>query len=348
MRIGLNLGYWASSEDVAGLALARAADQLGWDSVWTSEAYGSDAVSVLGAIAATTKRIGIGSAVMQVPGRSAANTGMTAATLDVLSRGRMRLGLGVSGPQVSEGWHGVRFDKPGTRLREYVEIVRLVLSGQKVEYSGDALSLPLPDGPGIPLRLTIKPVQQQIPIYLATLGAKNMELTGTIANGWLGVLVSPENAESVLAPLKAGLANNPARDSFDILTSVPTIVGDDVAACRDAVRPWLALYVGGMGSREVNFYYRLAVDMGFAAAADTIQDAYLSGDRRAAVAAVPDDLVDQTCLIGDASRIRARMREYAQIGIGTLAIAPQVRDEAAATLLMTTITSIAADEGWLA
>lgn len=348
MRIGLNLGYWSSSADVAGLALARAADQLGWDSVWTSEAYGSDAVSVLGAIAATTKRISIGSAVMQVPGRSAANTAMTAATLDVLSRGRMRLGLGVSGPQVSEGWHGVRFDKPGTRLREYVEIVRLVLSGEKVQYSGDALSLPLPDGPGIPLRLTIRPVQDQIPIYLATLGAKNMELTGRIANGWLGVLVSPENADAVLAPLRTGLAENPVRDFFDILTSVPTIVGDDLDACRDAVRPWLALYVGGMGSRDVNFYYRLAVDMGFNVAADAIQDAYLSGDRRAAVAAVPDALVDQTCLVGDADRIRARMREYAQIGIGTLAIAPQVRDEAAATVLMTTITAIAGDEGWLA
>lgn len=344
MRLGLNLGYWSSAADVMNLDVAVAADSLGFDSVWTSEAYGSDAATVLGALSARTSTISLGSAVMQVPGRSAANTAMTAATLDVLSCGRFRLGLGVSGPQVSEGWHGVRFDKPGTRLREYVEIVRLALSGERVKYSGSVLTLPLPDGPGISLPMTIRPIHE-VPIYLATLGPKNLELTGEIADGWLGVLVSADHAHHQLDLIRAGLSRSNARP-FDFLTTLPTVIGDDVEQCRMALKPWLALYVGGMGSRDVNFYYRLAVDLGFQSAADSIQDSYLSGDRRSAVAQVPDELVDLTCLAGPVDRVMGRLEKYQSAGLTTVALAVQAAPTDAIAML-NALAEPARARGWI-
>lgn len=346
MRLGLNLGYWSSSADVANLEVAVVADRLGFDSVWTSEAYGSDAVSILGALSAKTTSISLGSAVMQVPGRSAANTAMTAATLSVLSGGRFRLGLGVSGPQVSEGWHGVRFDKPGTRLREYVQIVRLALSGQRVKFDGEVLKLPLPDGPGISLPMTIKPEQSHIPIYLATLGPKNLELTGEIADGWLGVLVAAEKASLQLDVIKEGLARSENRP-FDFLTSLPMVIGDDVALARDALKPWVALYVGGMGSRDVNFYYRLACDLGFAAAADQIQDLYLGGDKMKAIYAVPDELVDMTCLAGPVERVISRLEQYEKAGLTTVALSPAMLHHSQGIAMLEAITEPARARGWI-
>jgi F420-dependent oxidoreductase-like protein len=346
VRLGLNLGYWSHSKDAASLALARDADRLGFDSVWVSEAYGSDAVSVLGALTVTTERIAIGSAVMQVPGRTAANTAMTAATLDVLSGGRFRLGLGVSGPQVSEGWHGVRFDRPGTRLREYVDIVRLALSGERVAYAGSVLTLPLPDGPGVSLPMTIRPVQEQVPVYLATLGPKNLEMTGEIADGWLGVLVSPEHADDQWERLSAGRLKS-TRSDFDRLTTLPTVIGDDIGLCRDALRPWLALYVGGMGSREMNFYYRLTVDLGFESAAEQIQDRFLGGDRRAAAAAVPDELIDMTCLVGPVPRVMERLEAYERAGFTTVALAPQARSVDDSRAMLEAVAPEARSRDWL-
>src|SRR6478672_12950816 len=204
MKLGLNLGYWGGGNDADNLALAKEADALGYDSAWAAEAYGSDVATVLAWVAAQCPNIGIGSAIFQIPGRTPALTAMTAATLDTLSGGRFRLGLGLSGPQVSEGWHGVRFAKPLARTREYVDIVKLALSRERVRYEGPTYTLPLPDGPGKALKLTLRRVREQLPIYLAAVGPRNLELAGEIADGWLAIFYSPEFAKDQHACLAAG------------------------------------------------------------------------------------------------------------------------------------------------
>ncbi len=324
MRLGLNLGYWGGRADRDNLALAQEADRLGYAVVWAAEAYGSDAPTVLSYLAAHTERIDIGSAVMQIPARTPAATAMTAATLDTLSGGRFRLGLGVSGPQVSEGWHGVRFDKPLGRTREYVDIVRKALRRERLTYDGEHWTLPLPDGPGKALRLTVHPVRKEIPIYLAAVGPRNLELAGEIADGWLGVFFSPAHADDVLAHIQDGRAKagHEGLDGFDIVPSVPVVIGDDPRDCAELVRPYAALYIGGMGSREQNFYNQLAVRMGFDREAAEIQDLYLGGEQAEAAARVPFDFLDQTSLLGSAERIGARVRVYAEAGVTTLSALP--------------------------
>lgn len=248
MKLSVNLGYWGAGNDADNLEVAREADRLGYSCVWAAEAYGSDAATVLAWIAAQTKQIDVGSAIFQIPGRTPANTAMTAATLDTLSGGRFRLGLGVSGPQVSEGWHGVRFTKPLQRTREFVDIVRLALSRQRVKYDGEFFTLPLPDGPGKALTLTVHPVRENIPIYLASIGPKNLELTGEIADGWLAIFFSPEHAGELMKPLLAGreMAGK-TMEGFDVVPTVPVVPGKDVEECANFVRPYSALYIGGMG-----------------------------------------------------------------------------------------------------
>jgi F420-dependent oxidoreductase-like protein len=325
MHLAINLGYWGSDEALnrENLALAREADQLGLAVAWAAEAYGSDAATVLAWVAAQTERIDIGSAVFQIPGRTPAMTAMTAATLDALSGGRFRLGLGVSGPQVSEGWHGVRFDRPLARTREYVEIVRTALRRDPVKYDGEHFTLPLPDGPGRTLRLAIHPLRAEVPIYLAAIGPKNLELAGEIADGWLAVFLSPEFAEEQLAHVVTGrTAAGKELTGFDVVATVPLVVGDDVAACVEPVRGYVALYVGGMGSRGQNFYNRLAGRMGYAAAAAEVQDRYLRRDYTGAAAAVPEELVDRTSLLGPVDRIAERIRAFAAAGVTTLAVSP--------------------------
>src|SRR5262249_22852314 len=222
MRLGLNLGYWGAGNDAENLALAREADKLGFAVAWAAEAYGSDAPTVLAWVAAQTERIDVGSAVMQIPARSPAMAAMTAATLDTLSGGRFRLGLGVSGPQVSEGWHGVRFDKPLGRTREYVEIVRKALRRERLRYAGEHYTLPLPDGPDKALTLTVHPAREHIPVYLAAIGPKNIELAGEIADGWLALFLSPEHAAESLRHVAAGRAKAGATmDGFDVVPTVP-------------------------------------------------------------------------------------------------------------------------------
>ncbi len=322
MRLGLNLGYWGMGNDAGNLELAQLADRLGYDICWAAEAYGSDAPTVLAWIAAHTDRIGIGSAVMQIPGRSPANTAMTAATLDTLSGGRFVLGLGVSGPQVSEGWHGVRFDKPLARTREYVAIVRLALARERVRHEGEFFRLPLPDGPGKALQLTVHPVRDQIPIYLAAIGPKNLELTGEISDGWLSIFFSPEYGVEQIAHLRRGRERaGLTMDGFDVVASVPVVLGDDVAACADPVRPYAALYVGGMGSRQTNFYNRLACDMGYEDAAQEIQDRYLAKDYEGAAAAVPVEFIDSIALLGPPERIAKRLGAYVDAGVTSLSVA---------------------------
>ncbi len=323
MELGLNLGYWGMGNDADNLELARAADSLGYSVVWAAEAYGSDAATVLAWVAAQTERVDIGSAVFQIPGRTPANTAMTAATLDTLSGGRFRLGLGVSGPQVSEGWHGVRFDKPLSRTREYVDIVRMALAREKVQYDGKHFQLPLPDGPGKALRLTVHPVREQLPIYLAAVGPKNLQLAGEIADGWLAVFFAPEHSGELMSHIRAGLARSArAEADFDVVPTVPVVLGEDPVECAAAVRAYAALYIGGMGSRDQNFYNRLAVSMGYGAEAEQVQDAYLARDYAAAAAAVPWEFVDRTALLGPPDRVRDRLAAYADAGVTTLTIAP--------------------------
>jgi F420-dependent oxidoreductase-like protein len=277
---------------------------------------------VLAWVAAQTERIDVGSAVFQIPGRTPANTAMTAATLDTLSGGRFRLGLGVSGPQVSEGWHGVRFDKPLGRTREYVAIVRKALAREKVSFQGEFFTLPLPDGPGKALTLTVHPVRENIPIYLAAIGPKNLELTGEIGDGWLAIFFSPEQSGEIMAPLRAGrAASGKSMEGFDVVPTIPVVLGDDAQACADPIRAYSALYIGGMGSRDKNFYNQLATRMGYEQAAIEIQEKYLARDYMGAAGAVPFEFIDSTSLIGPPDRVRDRLHAFAEAGVTTLTIA---------------------------
>lgn len=323
MKLGLNLGYWGMGNDADNLALAREADRLGYSVVWAAEAYGSDVPTVLSWVAAQTSRIDVGSAVMQIPARTPTATAMTAATLDTLSGGRFRLGLGVSGPQVSEGWYGVPFAKPLARTREYVDIVRLALTRQRVRYAGTAFTLPLPDGPGKALQLTVHPVRDHIPVYLAAVGPKNLELAGEIADGLLAIFYSPDHSGELRDQLTAGRAKaGKTMVGFDVVSNTSIAVGDDVAAAAEPLRAIAALYVGGMGSREQNFYNALAGRMGFAEAAAEVQDRYLARDYAGAAAAVPFEFIDATSLLGPPGRVAERMAAFAASGVTGLALTP--------------------------
>ena len=323
MQLGLNLGYWGAGNDADNLALAKEADDLGFAVAWVAEAYGSDAATVLSFVAAQTTRIDLGSAIFQIPGRTPANCAMTAATLDTLSNGRFRLGLGVSGPQVSEGWHGVRFDKPLARTREYSDIVKMALRREKVRYQGAHYVLPLPDGPGKALQLTVHPVREHIPMYLAAVGPKNLELAGELFDGWLAIFYSPDFAGEQLAQISAGRGKaGQTLDGFDVVPTVPIVVGDDPHACADPVRSYAALYVGGMGSRDKNFYNALASRMGYEQAAATVQDLYLDRRYAEAAAAVPYEFLDATALLGPKERIADKMSALAASGVTTLTLSP--------------------------
>ena len=327
VRLGLNLGYWGTGHDMDSpadnLALARRADELGYSVVWAAEAYGSDAPTVLSFVAAQTSNVDLGAAVMQIPARSPAMTAMTAATLDALSGGRFRLGLGVSGPQVSEGWHGVRFDRPLGRTREYVDVVRLALAHERVRYDGTHYVLPLPDGPGKALTLTVHPVRPQLPIYLAAVGPRNLELAGEIADGWLAIFFSAAMAEEQLRHVRAGRERGRRSGDFDVAASMSIVVGQDVSRCAEPVRPTAALYVGGMGSRRSNYYHALATRMGYGRAADLCQQRYLDRDYAGAAAALPLDFIDATSLLGPVPRIAERMAELSAAGVTTLSVSPK-------------------------
>jgi len=324
MQLGLNLGYAASAAHLQdNLALAVAADQIGLDAVWVAEAYGSDAATVLGALAATTTRIGIGSAVLQIPGRTPAMTAMTAATLDALSAGRFRLGLGVSGPQVSEGWHGVRFADPIGRSREYLRIVEQALARRRVIFDGQHFTLPLPAGGGKSLVLGFAPVRRKIPIYLAAVGPRNLTLTGEIADGWLAIFFDCQTGAAqiqTIADAARAIGRNPS--DIDMAVQASLSVDDDPEAAAELVRPTAALYIGGMGSKKVNFYHGIAVAMGYEAAADDVQEKYLARDYLGAAAAVPFEFIDRTSLIGSPQRIVARLATLAAQGVTTVNLNP--------------------------
>ena len=324
MRLGLALGYSGARVHVDVQAVQEA-ERLGYHSVWTAEAYGSDAVVPLAWLGALTYRIHLGTAILQMAARTPAMTAMTAMTLDALSGGRALLGLGVSGPQVVEGWHGQPFGKPLGRTREYVSIVRAILARQRpLEHAGEHYQIPYrgPEATGLgkPLR-SIVHARPDLPIYLAAIGPKNVSLAAEIADGWLPVFFSPGRVDPFRHALAEGFARSatPARrERFDIAPMVPVVVGRDVDACRAQVKPRVALYVGGMGARGRNFYFDLACRYGYEAAAARIQELYLGGRQLEAEAAVPDALVDEFALCGSADRIRDRLALWREAGVTTL------------------------------
>jgi F420-dependent oxidoreductase-like protein len=335
MRLGLQLGY---DDPVAAVALAEEADRLGFHSVWTSEAYGSDAVTPMGWLAGRTSTVEIGCAIMQMPARSPAATAATIATLDQLSGGRALLGLGTSGPQVAEGWHGQQWGKPLLRTREYVEVVRAVLRREApLEHHGEHYDIPY-TGPGAtglgkPLKLITRPLRPEVPVYLAAIGPRNVALAAEIADGWLPIFFSPERFADVHAPsLDQGFAARGGRPkAFDVAPLVPVVVADDAHLARELLKPLVALYVGGMGARGQNFYNRLACRYGFEAEAGLIQDLYLDGKKLEAAAAVPDGLVDEIALVGDHAHIADRLDAWRACGATSLVL--QARQPEALQLL---------------
>lgn len=321
MELGVHVGHW-QGEPVDVVPLAREAEALGYRSIWASEAWSSDVATVLTWIAAHTERIHVGAGVFQMPARTPAMTAMTAATLDHLSRGRFRLGLGTTGPGVSEGWHGTAFRDPLGRTREYVELVRAMLRRDApVTYDGRHYRLPADGGTGsgLALKLGVRPFRADVPVYLGAMGDRNVALAAEIADGWMPLLFAPERAGVFAPALEAGFARRGGRPKrFDVAPMVWVEIGDDVAARRDAVRPQVALYVGGMGPRNRNFYNRLVARMGFEAASERIAEAYLNGRRAEATAAVPDELVDAVALVGPAGRVRDRLAAWREAGVTTI------------------------------
>ena len=320
MKLGVNLGYAPPGTNPAELVpLVLEAERLGYDSAWAAEAWGTDAVTVLSWLAASTTTIKVGSAIMQIPGRTPANTAMTAATLDLMSGGRFILGLGTSGPQVVEGWHGQPWGKPLGKTREYVEIVRAALRRETLEHQGEHYRIPY-DGPGAtglgkPLKMMMRPLRADIPIYLAAIGPKNVALAAEIADGWLPIFVDPERFGDAFGESIAG-----APDDFEIAATVHVLVGDDVPALRDFLKPYLALYIGGMGAKGKNFYNALVRRYGWEEDAERIQELYLAGKQREAIAAVPDALVDALALIGPKERIRDRLAAWRETPVTTLIV----------------------------
>ena len=324
MRLGVNLGYSGSSMELP-VDLVQEADRLGYFAVWTAEAYGSDSVTPLAWLGALTERIHLGTAIMQMPARSPAMTAMTANTLDQLSGGRMLLGLGLSGPQVVEGWHGQPYGKkPLGKTREYVEILRSIFAREEaLAYEGEHYQIPF-DGEGAtglgkPLK-SILHSRPDIPIYLAAIGPQNVALAAEIADGWLPIFFAPRFYDELFREsVEAGLATSGRSiEQFDIAPSLFAVAGEDVAACRMTVKPTLALYIGGMGARKKNFYFNLASRYGFEDEAVEIQDCFLAGDKQGAVAAVPDDLVDEVALCGPKARIREQLDAWSAAPITTL------------------------------
>jgi F420-dependent oxidoreductase-like protein len=327
MRLGFVAGYSGSHIDLP-MDLIQEADRLGYHVVWTAEAYGSDAVVPLAWIGAQTEQINLGTAIMQMPGRTPANTAMTAITLDQLSGGRMLLGLGLSGPQVVEGWHGVSYGKPLGKTREYVEILRTIFAREEplvhkgkhytIPYEGDDAT-----GLGKPLKSIIHG-RPDLPIYIASIGPKNVALTAEIADGWLPIFFAPNVFdETFKESIEEGFAragNGKGYDDFDIAANVTVALDDDLSTAYNMVKPLLALYIGGMGARGKNFYFDLAVRFGFEAEATNIQDLYLGGKKGEAMMAVPDDLVDEVALCGSADRIKDRLQMWQDSPLNTMNI----------------------------
>ncbi len=323
LKLGINVGYWQGEPDDQ-TETVRAAERCGYDSVFTAEAYGSDAFTPLAWYAARTSRIKLGTAVVQMSARTPAATAMHALTLDALSGGRVILGLGASGPQVVEGWYGQPFPKPLARTREYLDIVRQIWRREgPVTSEGPHYPLPYPGGAGLgkPLKSIVHPVRSEIPVYLGAEGPKNVALSTEVAQGWLPLFVDPQQIDSVFG---ASLANRP--DGFEIAATVTTIVTDDLASALEFAKMPLAFYIGGMGAKDRNFHLDLIGRLGFAEQARRVQELFLAGRRDEAFKAVPDELADAISLLGPLGRIKERLQLWRDSPVSTLLIAG-VRDE---------------------
>jgi F420-dependent oxidoreductase-like protein len=330
MKLGLMVGY-SGAQVALDLEGIKEAEALGYDSVWTAEAWGSDAVSPLAWIGAHTTKIKLGTAIMQLPGRSPANTAMTAMTLDALSGGRFVLGLGTSGPQVVEGWHGVAWHKPLTWLREYLTIVKQVLAREApLAFAGERYRIPY-DGPdaaglGKPLK-SILHGRKDIPIFAGAMAPKGQELCGELCDGILLTCMNPERPDVILDRVRAGRALvGRTLEGFEIAPTVAVAIGDDVEACRRPFKEQLALYVGGMGAKEKNFYREYLSRVGFEAECAQILELFMAGKRKEAVAAVPDAMVDTLYLVGPPARIRERFAAWKTSGVTTMIVGAQQRE----------------------
>lgn len=336
MKLGINIGYSGASLHIP-MDLVLQVEAMGYDSVWSAEAYGSDAVTPLAYIAAKTTRIKLGTAILQIPARTPAMCAMTMSTLDALSGGRALVGLGLSGPQVVEGWHGVPYGKPAARTREYVEILRKIWArDEPVSYQGQEYQLPY-TGPGAtglgkPLKSILH--GRQLPVYLATMGPVNIRTTAELADGWLPIWFSPQRMNLFRAHLEEGFARAGGGKSwkdFDIAAGCTVTIGDDVKSLLAMQKPHLALYMGGMGAREKNFHNEMAIKYGYGEAAARIQEFYLAGRKQEAADAVPDELCDEMSLVGPVERIKERYRAWEDAGVTTMLV--QARQEEALELM---------------
>jgi F420-dependent oxidoreductase-like protein len=326
LKLGLNLGYWVGGPPPGAAEAIAEADRLGLDSVWFAEAYGSDCLTPLAWWGSQTSNIRLGTAVAQMSARQPAATAMAAMTMDHLSGGRFVLGLGVSGPQVVEGWYGMPFAKPLARTREYIKILRDVWARKgPVTNDGPHYPLPLPDGTGLgkPLKSSIHPLREDIPIYLGAEGPRNIALAAELCDGWLAILFSPEHEDMYRSALEEGFARPGARRSFDdfeIVATVPMIVSDDVEAAIDALRPYYALYFGGMGAKGQNFHANVAIRMGYGDMVERVQDLYLGGKKDEAAAAIPVSLIEELSLVGPPDKIRHDLEKWRESIVTTICV----------------------------
>jgi F420-dependent oxidoreductase-like protein len=326
LRLGLNIGYWAGGPPPGAGESILEAERLGFDSIWSAEAYGSDALIPLAWWGAATERIRLGTAIVQISARTPAATAMAAMTLDHLSGGRLILGLGVSGPQVVEGWYGQPFAKPLARMREYIGILREIWARNgPVTNDGPHYPLPLPDGTGLgkPLKSSIHPLREEIPLYLAAEGPKNIAMAAELCDGWLALFYSPKHDDIYRGPLDEGFGRPGARrrpEEFEVAATVPVIITDDPQSAIDAVRPMYALYFGGMGARKANFHANVPIRMGYEAEVRQIQELYLDGKKQEAAAAVPQALIEELTLIGSKDKVRDDLEAWRESSVTTLLI----------------------------
>ena len=327
MKLGLIIGYWPSAGPPSdAMDQILTAERLGFDSIWTSEAYGSDCFTPLAWWGSQTSKVRLGTAITQISARTPASTAMTAITLDHLSGGRFILGLGVSGPQVVEGWYSADYAKPLARTREYVDIVREIIAREKpVEYVGDHYQMPLIGGTGLgkPLKSIVRPLRPRIPIYLGAEGPKNVALAAEICDGWLPMFFSPRADDFYRQALSEGFAKRDAThplDEFEVACVVPTILGEDIEACADLLRPTLALYIGGMGARDKNFHKDVFGRLGYQDACDKIQDAYLAGRKDEAASYVPTAMVEDVYLIGPKAKVRDDLDRWRETCVTTILV----------------------------
>src|ERR1700753_1413461 len=326
VKLGVNLGYWGiGPAGEEALELVLAAEDLGYESIWVAESYGSDVVSVLAWLAGQTKTVNLGAAILQVPARPPAAAAMAGATIDKLSGGRFLFGFGPSGPQVSEGWYGVPYAKPWGRTREYIEVVREIIAREgPVDHQGEHYQLPLPGGEGKPLKLNFHPERNEIPVFVGAIGRKSVEMAAEIADGWIPIFFSVDHFQETWGEhLEAGFAKSGrTRADLEVSPSLQVAIDGDLEAAKNVVKAGLMFYLGGMGSRKTNFYVDLAHRFGFGEVADEVQRLFQAGDRGAAFEALPDEIVHATSLIGTEAEVAERVGRFAAAGVDRLIVSP--------------------------